>query len=59
MTQIRGRLKLLLGLLVLLVLPLATGCNSPDSGADAPQQPGATAANEHLQRVTLRITGMV
>ncbi len=58
MALIKGRLELLLGVLLLVVLPLVVSCGGSDSAADEPLQLDTTAASEHLQRVTLRITGM-
>lgn len=58
MAQVRGRRELVLGTLLLLMLSLMVGCGSSDSGADVPPPQGTMAGAEHLQRVTLRITGM-
>jgi hypothetical protein len=58
MALIKGRLELLLGVLLLVVLPLVVSCGGYGSAADEPLQLDTTAASEHLQRATLRITGM-
>ncbi len=58
MALIKGRLELLIGVLLLVVLHLVVSCDGFGSAADEPLQLDVTAASEHLQRATLRITGM-
>jgi hypothetical protein len=56
--QVRDRLTLLLGIVLLLVLYGMMGCSSSDSSADEPLQLHTTADGEHLRLATLHITGM-
>ena len=58
MVQVRDRLTLLLGIILLLMLYGMMGCGSSDSSADEPLQLNTTAGGEHLQLATLHISGM-
>lgn len=58
MEQARGRLGAALGIVLLLVLSVATGCGSSDSSADEPLRLDTVADAGQLQLVTLQISGM-
>lgn len=58
MEQVRGRLGAALGIVLLLVLSVMTGCGSADSSADEPLRLDTVAGTGQLRLATLHISGM-